>query len=72
MEREKTVEKGRGGNRTDGFVHAQDQTTRLHRRLNRVDLHKAGLPHKSFHVVSDAFVVEVDTGPRVSLAMLHT
>lgn len=39
MEREKTVEKGRGGNHTDGFVHAQDQTTRLHRCLNRVDLH---------------------------------
>lgn len=63
--------KGEKGH-TDGFIHAQNQTACLHGRLDCVDLHQAGLPNKRLHVVSDTFIVEVDPGPRVALAMLHT
>jgi hypothetical protein len=57
---------------TDGLVNAQNQATSFGSGLNGVDLDETGLPHKGGHVVSDTLVLEVDTGPDVTLSVLNT
>lgn len=54
------------------LIHTQDQARGLHCGLDSIDLDQAGLPNKGQHIVTDALVVEVDTSPGVTLAVLHT
>lgn len=56
---------------TDGLINAQNQTTGLGSGLNGVDLDETGFPHKGGHVIPDALVLEVDTGPDVALSVFN-
>lgn len=59
------------GKLTNGFIHAQNQTTRFHRRLNRIHLHERRLPHKRVQIIPHAFIVKVDARPDIPLAVFH-
>ncbi len=55
---------------TDSLIDTQDQTSRLDRGLNSVDLDETRFPNESLEIIADALVVEVDAGPDVALSML--
>lgn len=56
---------------TDGLINAQNQTTGLGSGLNGVDFDETGFPHEGGHVISDALVLEVNTGPNVTLSVFN-
>lgn len=56
---------------TDGLINAQNQTTGLGSGLNGVDLDESGFPYKGGHVISDALVLEINTGPEVTLSVFN-